>query len=72
MTVKRTLSAVIGMAQGAIGMLALILVCILYFNILNIQTTLNVSPELLPLSLLLLGVFGFFSVMSGVFLLHED
>ncbi|MGD8507211.1 MAG: hypothetical protein PVF15_11195 [Candidatus Bathyarchaeota archaeon] len=71
MTVKRTISVVVGLTQGAIGMLALILVCILYFNLLNIQTTLNVSPELLPLSLLLLGVFAFFSIVSGLFLLHE-
>ena len=71
MKAKRILVVVVGMTQGAIGMLALILTCILYFNFLNIQTMLNVSAELLPLSLLILSIFGFFSVISGLFLLHE-
>ncbi|MFB0514738.1 MAG: hypothetical protein ACETVQ_04090 [Candidatus Bathyarchaeia archaeon] len=71
MKAKRILVVIVGMTQGAIGMLALILTCILYFNFLNIQTTLNVSAELLPLSLLILSIFGFFSVMSGLFLIHE-
>ncbi len=70
MKAKRILVVIVGMTQGAIGMLALILTCILYFNFLNIQTTLNVSAELLPLSLLILSIFGFFSVMSGLFLIH--
>lgn len=65
------LIAVVGMIQSAIGILALILACALYSNVLNIQTMLNVSTELLPLSLVILGVFGFFSVISGLFLLHE-
>ena len=71
MKAKRILVVIVGMTQGAIGMLALIFTCILYFNFLNIQTTLNVSAELLPLSLLILSIFGFFSVMSGLFLIHE-
>ncbi len=71
MKAKRILVVIVGTTQGAIGMLALILACILYFNFLNIQTTLEVSAELLPLSLLILSIFGFFSVMSGLFLLHE-
>ncbi len=71
MKAKRILVIIVGMTQGAIGMLALVLTCILYFNFLNIQTTLNVSAELLPLSLLILSIFGFFSVMSGLFLIHE-
>lgn len=71
MKAKRILVVIVGVTQGAIGMLALILACILYFDVLNIQTMLNVSTELLPLSLLILSIFGFFSVTSGLFLLHE-
>lgn len=71
MRIKRILVAIVGIAQGAIGVLAGILVCILYFNFLDVQTTLNVSAELLPLYLLILSVFGFFSVISGFFLIHE-
>lgn len=71
MKAKRILVAVVGMTQGAIGVLALILACTLHFNFLDIQTMLNVSAELLPLSLLILIIFGFFSAISGLFLLHE-
>lgn len=71
MKVKKILVVIVGMTQGAIGMLALTLACILYFNFLNIQTMLDLSAELLPLSLLILSIFGFFSAISGLFLLHE-
>ncbi|MCW4054880.1 MAG: hypothetical protein NWE84_08210 [Candidatus Bathyarchaeota archaeon] len=71
MKVKRILVVIVGMTQGAIGMLALTIACILYFNFLNIQTMLDLSAELLPLSLLILSIFGFFSAISGLFLLHE-
>ena len=70
MKAKRILVVIVGLTQGAVGTLALILACVLYFDFLNIQTTLNVSAELLPLSLLILSIFGFFSVTSGLFLLH--
>lgn len=72
MRVKRILVAIVGITQGAIGGLAGILAYILYFNFLDVQTTLNVSAELLPLYLLILSVFGFFSVISGFFLIHEE
>ena len=71
MRVRRILVAIIGVAQGAIGVCAGILACILYFNFLGVQTTLNVPAEFLPLYLLILSVFSFFSVMSGFFLIHE-
>ncbi len=63
--------AIVGIAQGAIGVLAGIFACILYFNFLGAQTMLNVPAELLPLYLLALSVFSFFSVISGFFLIHE-
>lgn len=72
MKARRVLAIIFGMTQGAIGLLAFVLVCVLYFNFLNSQTMLNVAAELLPLSLLILSVFGFFSVISGLFLIHED
>ena len=71
MGVRRILVAIVGVAQGAIGVSAGVLACILYFNFLDVQTTLNVSVELLPLYLLTLSVFSFFSVISGFFLIHE-
>lgn len=71
MKAERILVVIVGLTQGAMGMLALILACTLHFNFLNIQTMLDVSAELLPLSLLILSIFGFFSAISGLFLLHE-
>jgi len=70
MKVKRIIAVIVGITQGAIGIVALILVGLLYLNLFNIQTMLNVSIELLPLSLLILSIFGLFSVISGFFLLH--
>lgn len=72
MRVRRILVTIVGIAQGAIGVLAGILACILYFNFLGVQTTLNVSAEPLPLYLLILTVFSFFSVINGFFLIHEE
>ncbi len=71
MSAKRIAVAIVGMTQAAIGMLAFALTFTLYYDLLSIQTALDVSHELLPLSLLILGIFGFFSVTSGIFLLHE-
>ena len=70
MKVKRIITVIVGLTQGAIGIVAFILVGLLYLNLLDFQTMLGVSIELLPLSLLILSVFGFFSVISGFFLLH--
>jgi len=71
MKVKRIITVTVGLTQGSIGIVALILVGLLYLNLLDIQTMLSVSIELLPLSLLILSIFGLFSVTSGLFLLHE-
>jgi hypothetical protein len=71
MRAARTLTAIVGIAQGLIGIATLILAFLLYFNLLDVQAMLNVSVELLPLSLLILCVFGFFSLTSGFFLLYE-
>ena len=71
MRVRRILVTIVGVAQEVIGLLAGVLAFILYFNFLGVQTTLNVSTELLPLYLLILSVFSFFSVTNGFFLIHE-
>jgi len=71
MRTKRILVAIVGVVQGAIGVLASILSCILYFNFLDVQTTLNMPTKLLPLYLFILSVFSFFSMINGFFLIHE-
>jgi len=71
MGLRRILVAVVGALQAAIGVLAVIFALILYFDFFDVQTGLNAPVELLPFYLFVLMVFGFFSIISGLFLLHE-
>ncbi len=71
MNKRRILSAIFGIAQGIIGVLSVVLAVLLFLNILEIQTVFNAPPELLPLYLLILGLFSAFSVISGFFLIRE-
>jgi len=71
MEIRRILPAIIGAAQGVIGVLSAVLAVLLFFNILEVQAVLNVPPELLPLYLLILGLFSVFSILSGFFLIRE-
>lgn len=68
---RRILATIVGIVQGAIGVVAVMFACILYFDFLGVQSMLNVPAELLPLGLLILSVFGFFSIISGFFLARE-
>jgi len=68
---RRILSAIIGIAQGVIGVIFGVLALMLVLNLIKVQTVFNVPPELLPLYLLILGLFSIFSVISGFFLIRE-
>jgi len=71
MEIRRILPAIIGIAQEVIGVLFAVLAVMLFLNLLEVQTVFNVPPELLPLYLLILGVFSLFSIISGFFLIRE-
>ena len=71
MKIRRILTTITGLAQEVIGVLAVVLILMFYLNILEVQTVFNVPSELLPLYLLILGVFSLFSVISGFFLIRE-
>ncbi len=71
MRARKILVMVVGTAQTVVGVLAVIFVYVLYLDFLGVRTRLNVSGELAPLYLLVLIVFGFFSIMGGFFLIHE-
>lgn len=70
MKVSRVLAAVVGVVQGAIGVVAMALALMFYFNILDVQTIFSLPPELLPFYLLVLGLFSLFSVISGGYLIR--
>ena len=71
MGLRRILVAVVGTLQAAIGVLAVIFACIFYIGFLDVQSMLNISEELLSFYLLVLTIFGFFSIISGLFLVFE-
>ena len=71
MKIRRILSAIMGIAQGIIGVIFGVLAVMLVLNIIEVQTVFNVPPELLPLYLLILGLFSVFSIISGFFLIRE-
>jgi hypothetical protein len=67
---RKALVIVVGTAQSTVGVLTATAACILYSDFLGLGASLNV-PELLPIYVLILIVFGFFSILSGLFLLTE-
>jgi membrane associated rhomboid family serine protease len=71
MKIRRILTAITGVAQGVIGVLSGVLAFMLFLNLLEVQTIFNLPSELLPLYLLILGLFSLFSVISGYFLIRE-
>ncbi len=71
MKIRRILTALTGVAQGVIGVLSGVLAVMLFLNLLEVQTVFNLPPEILPLYLLILGLFSIFSVISGYFLIRE-
>lgn len=68
---RRILVAMVGMVQGLIGVLAVFSAYALYIDLFGFQEWLDVSTEFLSLYMLVLIAFGFFSIMSGLFLLTE-
>jgi hypothetical protein len=71
MKIRRILTAITGIAQEVIGGASMVLALMLYLDILEVQTVFNVPMELLPLYLLILGMFSLFSVVSGLYLIRE-
>ena len=71
MEIRRILPALIGIAQEVIGVTFGVLAVMLVLNLIQVQTVFNVPPELLPLYLLILGLFSVFSIISGFFLIRE-
>jgi len=71
MRVRKTISRIVGVVQGAIGALAIIFAYVLYHNFFNLQDMLNVTAGNLLLYILFLLIFGLLSMISGLFLVYE-
>lgn len=71
MRLRRILGAVVGTVQGLTGVLAVISAYVLYIDFFDLRAWLDVTAEFVPLYMMALIVFGFFSIMSGVLLLTE-
>ena len=66
------ISAIVGVIQSIVGFISAILAILLFLNILEVQIIFSIDPELLPLYLLIIGLFATFSVISGLFLIRES
>lgn len=71
MGVRGIVSAILGLAQSAIGVLAAVWTVMLFLGINEIHAVFDVPLELLPIYLLILGLFSLFSIISGVLLIRE-
>lgn len=71
MNLRRLSVTFFGVAQEVIGVLAVIFAYVLYFNILDVRADLGIRSGHVSIYLLLIFVFGFVSILSGLFLLHQ-
>jgi len=69
---RRILGTIVGTLQSATGVLAVIFAYMLYIDLFGVQSWLNITMEFLPLHMLTLILFGFFSVLNGLFLLTQE
>jgi hypothetical protein len=70
--IKKVLVKVVGATQSIIGMGALILAFLFHFNFFAVRSMFDVPAELLVLNVLILGVFGFFSLIGGLLLFYKS
>ena len=71
MRIRRILTATVGVAQSVTALSTLIFACVLYFDLFNVQASLNISAQHLYFYVLTLLIFGFLSLTSGLFLVYE-
>lgn len=70
-SLRRKVSITAGLAQSVIGALAAVFAYVLYHNFFQVQTVLNVPSKDVIFYMLILIVFGFVSIVSGLFLVNE-
>jgi len=68
---RKLIIGFVGVTQEVIGALAIVFCCILYYDLFDVRIWLDISSGHVFFYLLLFSVFGFVSITSGLFLLHE-
>ena len=68
---RRILYALIGVVQNIIGILSGAIGVLLGLRIIEVQTILTTPTELLPIYILIIGLFSLFSFTNGFFLIRE-
>ena len=71
MSSRRIISRIVGMVQSAVGAITIIFAYALHSNLFGMQSTLGISAKSLPLYVLILVIFGFLSIISGLFLICD-
>lgn len=72
MDTKKALSKSIGVIQTAIGVAAIVFGFLSFYDVLGIQTMLEVVPDSIGLYLWVFIIFGLLSTISGLFLFYEQ
>ncbi len=70
MNLRRIAVTLFGVTQEVIGILAVVFAYVLYYDILDVRANLGIFSGHVSIYLLLIFVFGFVSMLSGLFLLH--
>jgi hypothetical protein len=71
MRTRVTLTLLFGIIQSLLAFSAMILACILYFNVFDVQSLWNISQETINFHLAILLTFGVFLIASGLLLINE-
>ena len=71
MKIRRTLALIVGVMQSVIAALVFVFAFSLYFNLFGLQAWLDAVAESRYFHVSALLFFGFFSIVSGLFLVHE-
>jgi len=71
MSTRKIISRVVGVVQSVIGAITIIFAYAIHSNFFNMQSTMGISAKSLPLYVLILVIFGFLSIISGLFLIQD-
>lgn len=73
MQIKRAVATFIGVVQSLIGIASIAFAYLIYYNpdYLEVRAILNIPNEHVALYILLLGIIGLFSIVSGLLIVYE-